>query len=228
MSRIEQVWKKIMTDMNQVEFLQPQEYSPYMEMSELEVTKKNDEKWQIYYNGMYRFEEVFSSLFVSTEVTEEEKAWLYDVFVHYLLQIELRNGFSQKEYQIRQIVHKIHLGNYGMKSKKLFAKLDMNTKYIIAEGIYRQERLGASVELFGEICIKVLGSSVLYKNTIDIKSLILCMSKERIKDELTEAKITLLEQMFLPLDYELSIFEEGTLGVIGEDVTMMPEHMVLF
>ncbi len=228
MSRIEQVWKKIMTDMNQVEFLQPQEYSPYMEMSELEVTKKNDEKWQIYYNGMYRFEEVFSSLFVSTEVTEEEKAWLYDVFVHYLLQIELRNGFSQKEYQIRQIVHKIHLGNYGMKSKKLFAKLDMHTKYMIAEGIYRQERLGASVELFGEICIKVLGSSVLYKNTIDIKSLILCLSKERIKDEQTEAKITLLEQMFLPLDYELSIFEEGTLGVIGEDVTMMPEHMVLF
>lgn len=228
MSRIEQVWKKIMTDMNQIEFLQPQEYSPYMEMSELEVTEKKDEKWQIFYNGMYRFEEVFSALFVSTEITEEEKAWLYDVFVHYLLQIELRNGFSRKEYQIREIIQRIEQGQYGIKPKKAFHMLDRNTGYVIAEGLYRQERLGASVELFGEICIQVLGGSVLYKNKIDIKSLVLCMSAEQMKDEKTEAELALLEQLFLPLDYELCIFEEGTLGVIGEDVTMLPEHMVLF
>lgn len=224
---MKKAWDVIMTDMGKVRFIQPEEFSPYIEFDE-ETTDELTQIYELQYNGMYRFEGVLSELFEARSINEETKKWLNDIFIHYLFKIEFRSGLSRREFQVRSIEQEMLSGIYGQQEAEFYKGLDRKERHLIAEGIYRQKKIGASVELFGEMCIQALHKSVLYRNDVDRKVLMLCVSDRNLYRESGFSMITLLANIFMPLDYSLQVFYGDTFGILGEALTMQPEHFVLF
>ena len=227
MRKTEQLWQMIMSDLQQIEFFQPQEFCPYLEIDHFDIYEQ-DKKKKIAYNGMYRYEKIFTDLFEKDTIDKADKDWLFDVMIHVLLLLEFRNGISKKEYEIRKKIQRIKLGMYGQKAKKQINLLDAKSQYIVGNYMERQERIGASVTLFGEVCRWLIADGVLYKNSIDSKKLILCCNENVLKNPEINAKIELLKQMFLPLEYEVCVYADETLGIIGENITMQADKMVMF
>lgn len=226
MHKAEQIWYKMMENLEQVEFRQPEVFSPFCEVLDIDNNQQN--QICVNYNGMYRYESILGPLFRNKEISREDKLWLNDVLLHFLFTMEFRSGISKKELHIRRKMQEILQEYYGSDEKKCYEELEVINKYQIAEGLLRQDRIGASVMLFAEMCTKVLGNCVLYKNAVEAKTIILNCSK-RIKENLLyKDEIWLLKQLFLPIDYELRVYVDGTIGIIGEDSNMVPGKVVLF
>ena len=192
--------------------------SPYIEADRRDITKMEDGVCQIRINGMYRFADVICPLLQADDVDEKLRAWLFDVFLHYLTCIAYREGFSVHEYKVRQNMQALEKGCYGAEICRLYRNLGMDEKYYINDGLYRQANTRESVLLFAEMLVKIVGFGTVYKNLLE-KDEVLYYAGKR-KDKETEEKIRLVRLLFLPLGYTLRIFWETHFGVLGEEQTM--------
>ena len=205
---MEDLWKAVRNGKENIRFRQRTQASPYIEADRRDITKMEDGVCQIRINGMYRFADVICPLLQADDVDEKLRAWLFDVFLHYLTCIAYREGFSVHEYK----------GCYGAEICRLYRNLGMDDKCYINDGLYRQANTRESVLLFAEMLVKIVGFGTVYKNLLE-KDEVLYYAGKR-KDKETEEKIRLVRLLFLPLGYTLRIFWETHFGVLGEEQTM--------
>ena len=215
---MEDLWKAVRNGKENIRFRQRTQASPYIEADRRDITKMEDGVCQIRMNGMYRFADVICPLLQADDVDEKLRAWLFDVFLHYLTCIAYREGFSVHEYKVRQNMQALEKSCYGAEICRLYRNLGMDEKYYINDGLYRQANTRESVLLFAEMLVKIVGFGTVYKNLLE-KDEVLYYAGKR-KDKETEEKIRLGRLLFLPLGYTLRIFWETHFGVLGEEQTM--------
>lgn len=215
---MEHFWRTVKEGKDKVRFYQAEVYSPYSEAAIDGIKKTEDQIIQITMNGFYRYDSIMQALFRKKMVTEKQQKWIFDIYMHYLTELEYRSGVTYQEYLLRSYWSDIEEGCYGDELKDAFSGLTEDEKYIIANSLYQQSNTGESVERFTDTLVAVLHNGIVYKNELNEKELYFYINNK--KNEVDISKISLVQQLFQPIDYELRIFWEQHFAVLGEEQTM--------
>ena len=105
--------EEIGTPRKNLRFTVAEVYSPYMELSP-ENINTTDAGTVVEMNPYYRYYEIFRDLFQpDNEENQELRKTLFDIIVHFLVAIDLRQGMNKTEYYYRFILWDIYNGLFG-------------------------------------------------------------------------------------------------------------------
>lgn len=209
---MEEIWKYIMKNQADIQFEQPEYFSPYLEFD------SEYEKKHLKINAFYRYQDIFSQFYEKNRLSEKEQSFLFDCIMHFLVDFEIRSGINPTEVSIRQRQRMLEQGEYGENVRKNFLELDDDLKYKVSAFLVRQDNTGESVYLFGKVLMEMLRGGILYKNEINRNELILYLGRKRKSAD--NAVISVVQELFLPFTYSLRIYYQTPFGVIGNDYCM--------
>ncbi len=221
---MDKLWKVVAENKDKVRFHQSTSYSPYseclpkwMEMQEGII--------KIGINGFYRYDNIMHPLFKNGRITKKYQDWLFDIYMHYLTDIEYRRGVTVQELQVRRYWNYLEKGIYGERIRSLFNSLSTDNKYYISHTLWRQAESKESVDKFADVMVTVLNGGIVYKNKLNEKQLLLYLNEKKNEDSLL--KIEVIQQLFQPLGYTLHVFWENHFAVLGEEQTTIIDEMEL-
>lgn len=222
---MEKIWEYLSDNLAQVKFQQMKDFSPYCEMEEDCIKHGKQGKQILELNSFYRYEDIFYSLFVQEDLSEEVRNWLFDVMFHYIVCLEFGQGCSGHEIRIRKEQKNLLSNVYGKKIAEWYKHLTKEQKYLIGYYMECQRTSGASIHTFASAITGLL-ECVVYKNLIESKTLIVYVSESKSQE--METTIQCVEELLLPLDYEVRTLYREHIGILGEDNTMMVEEIIIF
>jgi hypothetical protein len=207
-------------------FIPAKVYSPYMELSNEHLNFKAIEP-EIELNPYYRFYEIFKDLFdINNEEDRELRNVLFDVVIHFLTRIDLRQGMNKTEYYIRFILREIAGGSFGPVVRERFGLLNESEQNIVAENVYRLLLTGEMLYLLKDTMQKIFNNSTIYANYETTNELLFFIACE--KNELNVEKLELIKELFLPLKFVTIIYWKDHFGIIGMDETMHMDHIAMY
>ncbi len=221
------MWEMYLKSKENIRFHQAEIFSPYYE--QIPVCSKNALKntIEMEVNGFYRYETIFAPLFENEGAMEDEiKETIFDIFMHYLMELDLKSGITKEEYQIRKKMQQLSQGEYGQEAKKAYLLLTKEQQYQTGRYLQTQEKVGASAELFAKALVHISGMGVVYKNKVTPEKLLFYTGKEEHSS--LKQVISLIEHLFLPFNYSLRIFWQEHFGVFGKRNTMELGYIELF
>lgn len=232
---MEDIWKRIMKDLNTVRFEQAEFFSPYCESVIGSILPSEDGTDRIRINAFYRYDRIFQQLLEEQEERAEDgdkpqpertRALLYDYLMHLLVRLEVRNGVTQKELRIRSRLKQLEDGRYGERVQSSFREFEPELKYKTAFYLVQQEQTGESVALFGKVLTDLLSDGVLYKHDINDKELLFYLGRKKRPSD--AGLIAAVEELFLPFLYTLRVFYETPFGVIENQHCMNINEIEIF
>lgn len=103
--------------------------NPYIEVSMTDLNEESPEADRIEINPLYRFTDVFGRLFdKNVEDMVQTRELLFDVCMHYFVQIDLREGLTKENYYYGLIAEDINNGKYGVIIKRRYQLFDKQEK----------------------------------------------------------------------------------------------------
>ena len=221
---MEKFWQRVAENKENIRFYQSNSYSPYSEFSQ-NWMKEEHGITQLGINGFYRYDGIMQSLFSGDKINRKWKEWLFDIYMHYLTEIEYRTGLTIQEFQVRRYWNDLERGIYGDEIKEIFVTLSSDNKYYIAHTLWRQSESRESVDKFAEALVTVLNCGIVYKNKWKQKQLLFYTNVK--KNDKDMAKLKLVQQLFQPLGYSLHVLWEHHFAVVGEEQTMTIDEIEL-
>ena len=80
-------------------FVEASDPSPYIEVSVMDLNLESPEEDTVEINQLYRFGDVFGRLFDrNIEGMEQTRQVFFDVCMHYIVQLDLRQGLSGEDF----------------------------------------------------------------------------------------------------------------------------------
>lgn len=219
------IWEFMQNKEKEIHFKQAESFSPYYEMTP-EIKNENEYVQIVVYNSLYRFEHIFMPLFSQEVPIEPWKEKLFDILTHMLVIQELKSGYSQKEYKIKDVMKQIEIGSYGKIVKERYEKLTLTQKHKLACYMVEQSNTRASVSLYGKALMGLWNTGVVYKDSLNPKVL-LVYAGEKKKAELQNI-LFLVNEIFLPLDYNVRVFWQSHFAIFGKEETLNYEHIEIF
>ncbi len=215
-------------DEKELFFKQAFEFSPYYEQSFLEIDRSYIEDGEeIEVNALYRFDKIFNKLLApKDEDNEELKNYMFDIAIHFLVNVDLYSGLSRQDIYLLKIKQSIQEGEYGIDIANIFRKLEKKEKDIVVIYLLKQLRLGSSLGLIREMLKNIYKDMLLYQMKTDEKLVLLYLGIK--KNEYENKKVNILIDLFLPVEYRVRIFWEYHFGVIDIDETMLLDNVELF
>ncbi|MCX7746234.1 MAG: iron-dependent peroxidase [Clostridia bacterium] len=209
-----------------IKFTVAESYSPYMELSHESINfSKIDQEVEI--NPYYRFYEIFKDMFNINHVDDVEfRNTLFDIAVHFLTEIDIRQGMSKKEYYIKFILKELGDGVLGPKVKESLEILNEEDKNILAENILRLFITGEMLYLLKDTVRRIFKKSKIYANYETMDELLFFIDYKRT--EVNEAKFQLIKDIFLPIRFRTEVYWEDHFGIIGVEETMMVDSIALY
>ncbi len=215
------IWEYLLSGANEeIYFEQAKVWDPYGEV--VEVTEDN----RCIYNALHRYENVFLKYFQENGIPKSDsEKMLFDVCSHILAGIDIKEGFSYREYERRRIGEDIELGMYGVYVKDVYNSLSVSKKNIVMHYLEMQNRTAGAaaairteLEIYKKAVIELLGTGVLYKDKYHAERYILYVGCSRNSEQ--EKLIQLAQILFLPLGYEVRLLWDKHFGLLGAKQTM--------
>jgi hypothetical protein len=207
-------------------FVPAKSYSPYMELSQADLNFTQVEQ-EIEINPYYRFYEIFKDLFnINNHEDQELRRVLLDVTIHFLTGIDLRQGMNKTEYYLRFIQREIAAGVFGAAVQKDFDLFSPAEQGALAKNIYRLLITGELLYLLKDTVRQIFTNSTIYVNYETTNELLFFINYE--KTAINLAKLNLINELFLPLQFKTIIYWKDHFGVIGADETMQIDHIALY
>ncbi len=101
-------------------FVEADTPSPYIEVSVTDLNSREPEGDRVEINPLYRLGDVFGRLFDrDTDEMAQTRALFFDVCMHYIVQLDLREGLSKEDYYYSLISDDLQSGRYGWKAEHL-------------------------------------------------------------------------------------------------------------
>lgn len=200
-------------------FKQATEYSPYYEQAFLCMNQQTIEEQVVEINSLYRFNAIFSEL-LSPYLEESEviKDYLFDILIHYLVEIDLRHGLSKKEYYIRRLKQSIEEGEYGLAAIKSFNKIQAKHQMILCEMMLTQFQSGTSIALFAKVIKAIFPGAIVYKKQSKEKQILVYIGETPTKT--LENTVWFILETFLPLDFKIRLFWEHHFAIMDVEETL--------
>lgn len=214
-------------DRNKLRFVEASTPSPYMEVSVLNLNQESPEDDRVEINPLYRLADVFGTLFdrniAGMEQTREQ---LFDICLHYLVQLDLREGLSKEDFYCRLASDDIKEGRYGARTAYQFTLFEKAEQKRIVRSYLQLLKTGNYLEEFRRILTQLYPYVCIYENNETAYELLIYLG---IKETETEReRVAFLREMFLPIQENVHWFYEHHFGIIGVDETMALDEMVIF
>lgn len=200
---------------------------PYRETGFIDLNIRELGESEVEINPLYRFTHIFGEL-LDVNLTEmpEARELLFDVFMHYQTQLDLRSGLTKSEYYIRAVLKDILGTVYGEKAADAITLFPNDGVKKILYGMLEMFQCGTSVGLFQKIIRAVYPNAVVYSNSDIFRELLIYLPLEKTEDE--QSKLDFLITMFLDINYTVFTFWGKHFGIIGYDLTLQFDKMLLF
>lgn len=214
-------------DRNILHFVEAYNPSPYMEVSVIDLNQESPEEERIEINPIYRLQDVFGTLFDRNIIgMEQTRELFFDVCMHYIVQLDLREGLSEEDYYCKLTENDIRNGMYGTSVKEYFSLFNKAEQKIILLSYLQLLRTGNYLEEFRKALIRLYPYAYIYENNETVYELLVYLGVKESEQERQRAAF--LREMFLPIQETVHWFYEHHFGIIGVDETMMMDEMVIF
>lgn len=219
------VWEFLgKSDIGKIRFRQPEEFSPYSEwLSDEQLLQKSNVTLE--YNCFYRYEEVFQSL-IYADIPSQVRQYFIDVLLHYLMQMEFCLGITSEEYQIQYYRNMLERGEYGQNIKAAFELLCREQKHFVARSLYRQSQVLESKLLYAKVMTTLFDPCAVYESKLRKNELLVYMPRKCEGSKKQTAKMA--EELFLPISYEVRIFNGRHPGILDEEETMQIDKIEIY
>lgn len=216
--------KKQREQLHFVEALNP---SPYIEVSLMDLNLESPEEDRVEINPLYRLEDVFGKLFDKNIVgMEQTRELFFDVCMHYITQLDLREGLTKEDYYCKLVEKDIKMGKYGAAAKKQFTLFDKAEQKTILRTYLQLLKTGNYLQEFRKVIIRLYPHAFLYENNEIAYELLVYLGVN--ETEKVHERTDFLQKMFLPMQETVHWFYENHFGIIGVDDTMLVDEMVIF
>lgn len=201
--------------------------SPYTEVTLETINSRGLEEKKVEMNPLYRFSREFSEMFdINLEGYETSRNLFFDCAMQYLVQLDLRQGLSKQEYALRFLLRDLLEGVCGSQAARVTEQFEKDKLHRLLRLILKLYQCGSSIYLFREVMRCMYSDSMVYANNEAARQVLVYVG---IKETETEReRLEFLQDMFLPVNYQVFLFWEHHFGIIDVDETMEFGEMVLF
>lgn len=223
---MEYIWETILEQNEKFFFRQAELFCPYSEVIEEYHNQESVEKQIVEYNSMLRFDKIFGKML---GLEKEEGEWtksFFDACTHLLINVDSLEGLSQKELRIRKFMTDIENGICLSNIREDYIMLDKKKQYEVASLYVVQEEIGESVLYYAKSVTHILETGVVYTNRIKPREILVYLG-EKMTEQM-RILWNLVNYLFLPISYEVRLFENTHIGIINEEQTMQYEKLELF
>ncbi|PXV86910.1 hypothetical protein C8E03_111110 [Lachnotalea glycerini] len=208
-------------------FTQAAECSPFYEQSFSCINENLVDENEIELNLLYRFTDIFQEI-LAEDGKEfcEFKKYLIDVVLHILLYTDLRHGLSIREIYIRKLTQELLNGTFWEEGAKKFQMIPLQKQKRLATLVLSQIQTGSSLLIFRRSVLILFPDAILYQVKADRKKLLLYLTDAQ--EDHKKSMIQFVQDMFLPLSYNIRIFWEYHFGIIGVEGTMRIDELAIY
>jgi len=201
--------------------------SPYTEITMEHINSRELGKKDVEMNPLYRFSKEFSALF-DRNLKEYEKARgvLFDAVMQYVVQLDLRQGLSKQEYALRFLLKDLLKGVCGSQAARVAAQYEKEKIRRLLRLVLKLYQCGSSIYLFREVMRCMYPDSLVYASNEAVRQVLVYVGVKETEGD--RERLEFLEDMFLPINYQVFLFWEHHFGIMDIDETMVMDEMVLF
>ncbi|NFS11783.1 hypothetical protein FDE77_10920 [Clostridium botulinum] len=210
-----------------IKFKQAKVYSPYMELAIQNInTSKLPQSEYIEINALYRFQEIFGELFdINFKENTELKNVLFDILIHYLCELDLKQGLNKNEFYKKFLFKDVINNVYGEELAKNILCFNKEETDIFLNSFITLYKTGTSLQLFNKILAKIFKYSIVYLNKESSKDIYIYLSE--VEDKILKGKINAIINTFLPINMNVYLFWDKHFGILGSDNTMKIDDIVM-
>ncbi|MDE7478820.1 MAG: hypothetical protein K2M91_12895 [Lachnospiraceae bacterium] len=214
-------------DRDSLRFAEAVTPSPYIEVSMTDLNTGEPEGDKVEINPLYRLQDVFGRLFDrNTDEMAQTRALFFDVCMHYIVQLDLREGLSKEDYYYSLISDDIQSGRYGGKTRERFALFAKQEQKQILRAYLRFLKTGNYQEEFRKAVTGIYAGALIYENNETAYELLVYLGTE--DTDIQRERAAFLREMFLPVQETVHFFYENHFGIIDVEETMLVDEMVIF
>ena len=210
-----------------IKFKQAKVYSPYMELAIQNInTSKLPQSEYIEINALYRFQEIFGELFdINFKENTELKDVLFDILIHYLCELDLKQGLNKNEFYKKFLFKDVINNVYGEELAKDILCFNKEEADAFLNSFITLYKTGTSLQLFNKILAKIFRYSTVYLNKESSKDIYIYLSE--VEDKILKGKINAIINTFLPINMNVYLFWDKHFGILGSDNTMKIDDIVM-
>lgn len=214
-------------DRDRLRFVEAPIASPYMEVSVTDLNLECPEDDRVEINPFYRLGDLFGQLFdKDVEELGKTREIFFDVCMHYIVQLDLREGLSREDYYCRLIGKDVEKGRYGMTARENFGLFHKKERKEILRAYLSLLKTGDYLGEFRKVVNRLYPHAIVYENNERAYELLVYLGVREMEEE--RARAQFLKEMFLPIQETVYFFYENHFGIIGVDETMVVGEMVFF
>lgn len=204
-------------------FVQAKECSPWYEQSFPCINENMISNPVIEINALYRFSDIFQELLYYKE-NSEYLTFLFDAAIHILAAQETLKGLSKRDFYIKKLIKDLEKGEFSFHTANTFQKLEENKKRYIADLILSQYEIGSSLMTFRKAVTLFYPKAMLYQIRYKPQQLLLYLGLTNAEREVVQ----MLEELFLPIQYQIRIFWNKHFGVWDVDATLLFDEIEIY
>ena len=214
-------------DRDTLYFVEASDPSPYMEVSVIDLNQDSPEEERIEINPIYRLQDVFGTLFDKNIMgMEQTREIFFDVCMHYIVQLDLREGLTEEDYYCKLTGDDIRNGMYGTFFKESFTLFDKAEQKTILLSYLQLLKTGNYLEEFRKALMRIYPHAYIYETNETVYELLVYLGVKETEQE--RRRSSFFKEMFLPIQETVHWFFEHHFGIIGMDETMAMDEMVIF
>jgi hypothetical protein len=213
-------------DRNALTFAPARRYSAYLELSAENLNFKAVSP-RVELNPYYRFYEIFKDLFdINYHDLPELREVLFDITIHFLTAIDLRQGMNKIEFYLRFIIKELSGGVWGADFRKRFELFSPAEQESIARNLLQLFTNGEMLHGLRQSLRQIFPGSIIYVYYETGNELLFFIPYARTGEN--EVKLQFLQDLFLPLVFRTVVYWNDHFGVIGMEETMVTDHIALY
>ena len=199
-----------------INFLMAKSYSPYMELSNMFINFDSVPE-EIEINPYYRFYEIFKDIYdIDNDEDIELKDKLFDILVHFLGEIDIRQGMNRNEYYMKFILEEIEELNV----------FNIQEIHVVTNNILKLYTTGEMLYFFKDTVKKIFKNSFIYTHNEEKNEILIFINKEANDED--KEKLEFIKDMFLPIRYSTETYWRNHFGVIGVDESMIIDNIKIY
>ncbi|MDR2022919.1 MAG: hypothetical protein LBQ71_06620 [Hungatella sp.] len=200
--------------------------TPYSEIAFSDINQRELPDLVVEVNAMYQFNVIFKSLLDTEYEDSELKEALFDVLMHYLALLDLRQGLCRWEYHQKFLKRDFYDGKFGTRHKVLFDSCGRKQSKYFSAYLVAQYQTGSSLFYLQAMIKALYPKSIVYLNTDKKLELLIYIGKKETLE--LHQQVEYLCDAFVPFEYTVHLFWDKHFGMIDIDETMIPDEMILF
>lgn len=208
-------------------FCQAEDYSPFYEQAFSCLNETVAEKGDVELNLLLRFADIFQEILSEKgEEYPQLRRYLIDAAMHVLLYTDLRHGLTIREIYIQKLTEELKNGVFWKHAAGEFGLIPEEKQSRLVTLLLNQMQTGSSMMIFRRGILVLFPDAILYQMKAERRKLLLYLKEK--KTEQRERMLLFVQDMFLPVGYELRVFWQYHFGIIGAEATMKIDEIALY